>query len=99
RSPVPTLLPCRTLFRSDPPLLETAIAEARADNEAPSTRPAGTLRFDVVTEDRHFSGLAADVDLESVGAARPIVGYRHAMPLAWRDRKSTRLNSSHVKIS
>src|SRR3712207_8964252 len=85
RPPRSTLFPYTTLFRS---LLPN-------DSEAPRDRPR-----DVVGEARQDLRVvgpieAVDVSLDS----SLVVGHRLSPCAGTRDRKSTRLNSSHANIS
>src|SRR5690606_42018735 len=85
RPPRSPLFPYTTLFRSVGGL-DDAVAEADelADH--------GLAHHRVVLDDEY--GLAPDGPFEGLGGTRRFGG-RTARP----DRKSTRLNSSHVKIS
>src|SRR5439155_6068703 len=61
-----------------------------------------TLRYaeDVVRLPDRATGVVEDVERESqVVRERPGTHVRHPPRPQWRDRKSTRLNSSHVAIS
>src|SRR5690606_41834583 len=91
RAPSSTLFPYTTLFRSGPRLAESEVAAARQ------------AAVDVAAEQhqRHFGVVRRPVGDD----AAPVVGRvvvddhdleRHTLG---GDRKSTRLNSSHVKIS
>src|SRR5690606_41178022 len=94
RPPRPTLFPYTTLFRS-PVLLHLALTIGR------SPPPAG-LGVPLRTRHSRFSESAATDELED----RAIVWMRSRQEPNLKDliggvldRKSTRLNSSHVKIS
>src|SRR5690606_40985731 len=84
RPPCPTLFPYTTLFRSRPP----PQAPAR---RAPAPAVPGQGWPAARGGDRRSSPGAA-------GARLPGTSGPAALPVS-RDRKSTRLNSSHVKIS
>src|SRR3712207_8982890 len=56
----------------------------------------GVLGFDVVAEARGIPGWGTTGDILFVSAG----GYHHHLGFnTWKDRKSTRLNSSHANIS
>src|SRR5690606_39638677 len=94
--PTPPSLPHPTLFRSVPPYLQNrretrpgdSIASFRSqlsvlERTTPGGRAGSITRLDVARHDPHH------------GPARRPAPSAAAM----RDRKSTRLNSSHVKLS
>src|SRR5690606_39556413 len=96
RPPTPTLFPYTTLFRS---AHLTGLAERAGERQ-----PAGALQVRVGADDG--AGEAAHLELRAAHPHRPVQGLAHpgaasegvvGDPLI--DRKSTRLNSSHVKIS
>src|SRR5690606_41994811 len=96
RVPAPTLLPHTTLFRS----------EARVVLGAARSQHDGGLHGVVLEQARldlpELDAVATHLDLV-IGATNELEAPAAAMPdqvtRAIRDRKSTRLNSSHVKIS
>src|SRR5690606_41366099 len=98
RPPRPTLLPYTTLFRSlRRPVARAALRgrlmprlpwrRARLVKTRDETSSARTLVFDVPGWPGHLAGQHLDIRLTAED------GYTA------QDRKSTRLNSSHVKIS
>src|SRR5690606_40052623 len=96
RPPRPTLFPYTTLFRSD--LLRTLLLELAG------WQASGESTF--IARERHLIALrAAQAHLEAAEAharerAQQLDLFAEELRLAQeRDRKSTRLNSSHVKIS
>src|SRR5207302_10104926 len=97
--PTPTLSPYTTLFRSvrlrrvRPPHDDLALA---ADHRTADS-PSGPIKARVPGPARR---VAARVDHADLALGRPRVAAHHdAHRLGrGRDRKSTRLNSSHVKI-
>src|SRR5207302_8409080 len=88
-----TLIPYTTLFRS--PTEQQLVAGP----VAPQQDRLAKLREDVIG-DRHARH-RGDHPTSSLSVFRTITSRRAAAPAAGagRDRKSTRLNSSHVKIS
>src|SRR5699024_11880979 len=90
--PASFLLPYTTLFRSRRPL-------PQGRGGRPGGRRAVTLRVDAVGAARV---LAAHRDVTILCHLRPdadALGSSAGLARALRDRKSTRLNSSHVSIS
>src|SRR5438874_3337563 len=85
RPPKPTLFPYTTLFRSGSIASGGAVPPVRWD---PGTSPAGCPRF--------LSTRDAD---RVARAMRSVVTSGTGRALRSQDRKSTRLNSSHVEIS
>src|SRR5690606_41346954 len=94
RPPTSPLLPYTTLFRS---LEASCAASARAAPQGQRPRPARS-RVDAGVE---FAVLAAGVAAaRKVGEQRSVERATAERRIELRgDRKSTRLNSSHVKIS
>src|SRR5436309_12549731 len=89
RPPRSTLFPYTTLFRS--------LVAARDGCAASGTR--GTQAFHTRAAEFHARNHLPQKESRRVGTRRlPYVGDRVG-GLGVRDRKSTRLNSSHVKIS
>src|SRR5206468_11835943 len=89
--PRPTLFPYTTLFRS-----------VTSSAFSPSFRCAIILTFDGFLSPKPFSGGTSTVSLSPLFAlarasSRPLK--THPSPIDTRDRKSTRLNSSHDQIS
>src|SRR5690606_41586328 len=89
--PRPTLFPYTTLFRSDAPRLRMADEpRAAAAGERTDLRQLGRLpRTGFAAYDDDAVATDRLGDLVAASRNRQVVG----------DRKSTRLNSSHVKIS
>src|SRR3712207_7032884 len=83
RPPRSTLFPYTTLFRSAPPGIEFAVADARC-------LPFDDGAFDVATCSLLLHHLEPDDATATLKEMRRV---------ARRDRKSTRLNSSHANIS
>src|SRR5207302_9117614 len=89
RPPTPTLFPYTTLFRS--------LRRAQAAGHARRLEQRQHVRAQA-GQDRLRLGIAeADVELEYLRA--PAGQHQPRVQHAMEDRKSTRLNSSHVKIS
>src|SRR5690606_39884532 len=91
RPPTPTLFPYTTLFRSEGTQQGPHLLPAAADSV---DHPAGCHGGG---GDRHLRGRGAWPDRHL--AHRLVGGVHDPPPGAVPDRKSTRLNSSHVKIS
>src|SRR5690349_22670585 len=85
RPPRPTLFPYTTLFRS----LVTGSLFSRTDTETPS--PVTVLSSETMAE-RGINTVAEAIQRIPANNAGTI-------QQGWKDRKSTRLNSSHVEIS
>src|SRR5690606_39733036 len=86
RRPRSTLFPYTTLFRSQAAL-------PRGDAQGDAGQRQGVLRHRVVGAEGGAGGRQVPGRLGEVPAVQGEVGEAH------QDRKSTRLNSSHVKIS
>src|SRR5690606_40882605 len=90
-SPIPPLLPSTTLFRSKK--IQADLANAHETGIAQGGFDLALQRVQVIRGSvRHADGM----DAQSIGAAGHGVGQ---LTHHREDRKSTRLNSSHVKIS
>src|SRR5690606_39752505 len=94
RPPRSTLFPYTTLFRSDGMTVEALCEPPTVDDSrwvemAPRRRPCG----------RAVGGVPGLVGGHRGAAAPPGLRAPSAQGSRRRDRKSTRLNSSHVKIS
>src|SRR5690606_41593777 len=85
RPPRPTLFPYTTLFRSDPDKMEQVMDNLISN--AIKYTPQGSIEVGCVQK-----GDVVEVYVKDTG---PGISAEHLE----RDRKSTRLNSSHVKIS
>src|SRR5690606_41705846 len=97
RPSVPHPLPYTTLFRSDP-AAERAVVLAEAVGDA----NAGADAQPAIQQHQHIHRLEAMSDHRVVAFAPAMLVERPQgaqAQAADRDRKSTRLNSSHVKIS
>src|SRR3989442_15725463 len=96
RPPRSTLFPYTTLFRS---LDGPGVRNRRVARKDGVERPSGFLQPD--RHRNHVQDLQAQVGvvLEGVGVERSADGHRLVGMDPLRDRKSTRLNSSHVRIS
>src|SRR5690606_41604053 len=91
--PICTLFPSPTLFRS-PRFLELLVLEFLLDRDDLERHRAVDARVAGEVDGAH--GAAPDAPLDHVAPE----ALRHAVGIRQRqDRKSTRLNSSHVKIS
>src|SRR5699024_11986751 len=87
----PTLFPYTTLFRSRPNLYNTLTA----DEERTQTE----FTFERFAPHIQVNPWGLEFEFISVGSMRMVVAYRRDLNYALVDRKSTRLNSSHVSIS
>src|SRR3712207_8665521 len=88
RPPRSTLFPYTTLFRSHARAAGEGAEEGRADDECHEERDEQDRRL------AGFAGMPA-----AAGGASAVRGVRRACARRDRDRKSTRLNSSHANIS
>src|SRR5690606_41697491 len=91
RPPRPTLLPYTTLFRSDGRLRVLATHDAE--------NPLGGGLAPLLTIDVWEHAYYLDVQNERERYVNAVLDHLIDWDFAARDRKSTRLNSSHVKIS
>src|SRR5690606_40599086 len=94
-----TLVPYTTLFRSEEITALIGVNYTGAVNVAIASKPylletSGMLMN--FTSSSYTRGRAFYALYSSTNAA--IVNFTQAIAEEWRDRKSTRLNSSHVKI-
>src|SRR5690606_40938393 len=93
--PIPTLSPYTTLFRSDEIAGRVVLDQLDVGDEGRARQRA----FDQVVAEH---GILGDAVLErrfhGVDVVKPLAG-EGALAEQVLDRKSTRLNSSHVKIS
>src|SRR5207302_8658422 len=94
--PEPTLFPYTTLFRS---LTLGVMLQALQDKfSRPTDNPPFYLHFDLDADTKVLNAKGVNVPLEDLGLGiemRKLPAERNIT----LDRKSTRLNSSHVKIS
>src|SRR5690606_42102889 len=96
-TPVIYTLSYTTLFRSSQASNPAAISQA-----TPSRIPVRSLSLAIVVTVVLYVGMATLADWEAFGAAvsaLPGLLWVQVVVLSLLDRKSTRLNSSHVKIS
>src|SRR5690606_41691368 len=97
--PTSTLSPYTTLFRSFENALRAYVTDCLASAGCPLT---GTVDDAMAQVKSLFDKILAN-PLPTSDPARPLTQtlafYGIAQPLYSQDRKSTRLNSSHVKIS
>src|SRR5690349_22336886 len=94
-APTSTLFPYTTLFRSN--VLEdgAAVAQAQIVEQSPHDRGVTRIANRAVVERAHLSLQRVAQRSEPARGVERLVG--HA--IEGKDRKSTRLNSSHVEIS
>src|SRR5690606_40455571 len=93
-APSPTLFPYTTLFRSKGALIEAADVPVVLVDTVDVELVVVVLEVEVVVVE-----LATVVISSKVDEVVEVVVELHRVSTRGRDRKSTRLNSSHVKIS
>src|SRR2546430_11095710 len=87
--PRSTLFPNPTLFRS----------KARVAPESAAARRHDTMRVDHFTTSRMPAEVLPSIELETAPNPTASIIWLHGLGADGKDRKSTRLNSSHSQIS
>src|SRR5207302_6274098 len=100
----PTLFPYTTLFRSDGDAVlgDRGAAELLVDDDVAALRPQRGLhgrRHDVDAPEQRRPGVLVKFELLWHGSRSSCLLENGEDVVLAQDRKSTRLNSSHVKIS
>src|SRR5207253_11500510 len=94
--PLPTLFPYTTLFRSTSDAFSVGPAGQHAFYTSDESQDKVCLRtYDLAAKAEKILSCNDNVDVDEVDLAFD----GSELPLAIQDRKSTRLNSSHVAIS